>query len=112
MSELEQYAELAKESVDPSNGHFLADRMLKLSAASARMGELLVEAEVILLTAEKRIRESNQAESQAEMAALVRSLTIAEQAHFRRCVEIRRGLDRAFKAVQSALSYLKSEMRM
>ena len=112
MGELDTYAELAKELVDPSNGHFLADRLLKLSAASARMGELLVEAEVALLSAEKRIRESNQADSQAEMAALVRSLTIAEQAHFRRCVEIRRGLDMAFKAAQSSLSYLKSEMRM
>jgi len=112
MNELDTYTELAKEQVDPSNGHSLADRMLKLGAASARMGELLVDAEVALLIAEKRIRESNQADSQAEMAALVRSLTIAEQAHFRRCVEIRRGLDRAFKAAQSALSYLKSEMRM
>lgn len=89
--------------------------MLRVSAAIARVGEIAVHAEAALLYAERRERDaclkSFPDAPENRVAAYAKTLTIDERIGFRETETVLRSLHQRFKAIQSALSYLKTEPR-
>jgi len=88
--------------------------MEKVTRAIVRVGEMQNNAEHSLLLKEKGIREGlDQYEfSEAKVKALVERDTIDEATTVRVLSTLLRGLNARFKSLQSALSYLKQEMRL
>ena len=116
MDELKHYAEIAAASLDSSNGAALAEHLLTLSASIGRVGSILVETEGRLLRAERHHRDealkANGDASEARISAIVKAMTIDERMAFREAETTLHSLHQAFKATQSALSWLKAEARL
>lgn len=111
MTEIERYIALAREEINPSNGAEVVGQMEKVSVASFRVGEMLVDAEHTLLDAQsKRMEGLEQYEfSEAKIKRLVDMDTVKEVTTVKVLKNLLTGLTGRFKALQSALSYLKSE---
>jgi hypothetical protein len=116
MTELETYAEIAKRPANANDPGGLADYMLEVSGAISRMSELTVCAEVAWLRKQaecrKNLIEAEPTASEARIAASVESLSIGERIDFRTAESLLRALNQRFKAVQSALSFRKSERQI
>jgi len=114
VTELEQYAELAKAEVNPSNGSDLVIAMERVSGAIVRVGELLAEAEHRLLVKERDVIEGlDQYDfSQAKVEQIKQMECIDEISAVRYIKNLLRGLNTRHRSLQSALSFLKSELRL
>ena len=114
MSELEQYLSLASAEHDTNNGKDLVLAMEAVSRAIVRVGALLAEAEHTLLLKVRNVREGlvQYEFSEARLREEIRIDTVEEQATVGVLKALLTGLNGRFKSLQSALSYLKSEMRL
>ena len=116
MEPLAPYFDLAKQDCDPSNGHSLNESMLNVSSACARVGEMaaLLKRELTQAEAIERghAREGDPDASEAKIAAHIKYSTIEEQSAFNMAEACHKALLGKFKALQSALSFLKSEHRL
>jgi hypothetical protein len=113
--ELKHYAEIAATELDTSSGGNLAEHLLTLSAAIGRVGSIVVFTEGNLLRAERHHRDealrANGDASEARISAIVKAMTIEERMAFREAETVLHSLHQAFKATQSALSWMKAEAR-
>lgn len=114
--ELSKYATIAAQQFDTSSGGLLAEHLLTLSASIGRVGTLAVEAEGVLLRSERHWRDEalrgTPDASEARIAAYVKAQTIDERMAFREAETVLHSLHQAFKATQSALSWMKAEARI
>ena len=115
--ELIGYVELAQREISATNGNGLADSLLEVSAAVARVGVILVDAEEGLLHVESRKRDMllkmlGTDVSETRLSAEIRRLTIDERIAVKRAETLLVALRGRFRAVQSALRHLDAEIRL
>lgn len=115
--EIAKFYALAAEPLSASDGNGLADSMLKVSAAVARVGEILTDAQEGLLHCEGRHRLEQQSKlgpdvSEARLSAEVARRTITERIVVKRAETLLVALRDRFRAAQSALRHLDAEMRL
>ena len=113
--ELKVYADIAARELNTASGGLLAEHLLTLSAAIGRVGSILVYAEGNYLRAQRHHRDEalrgTPDASEARIAAYVKAQTVDEYLAFREAETVLHSLHQAFKATQSALSYMKAELR-
>ena len=116
MESLAPYYAIANQDVDAGNGHDLNKAMLESAAACGRVNVIRAELEDALLRAEHRQREALRAAdpdvSEARLAASVKYLVLDERKAFQEADNLAKTLHGRFKALQSALSFLRSELSM
>lgn len=114
--ELKQYADIAGLDIPADNGPALAQHLGDLAKASQRVGLLSIQIERALLEAERKHRnECLQLfpdAPQSKIESYVAAMTVEERLAFRESQMALKSLHKSFQATQSALSYLKAEMRM
>ena len=113
---MNEYWEVAKRVANANDPAGLTEYMLELSAAITYVSEQAIALEAALLreSAKRRaeLLTANPKATEARLKAAVEVLTIDERMKFREADSLLRALHQRFKAVQSALSYRKAEMRI
>lgn len=113
--ELQEYSEIAKREANASDPAGLTEYMLEVSTAISRVSEIAIGLEAQYLRKQGEYRKTlisaDPNATEARIKASVESLTIDELIAKREAESVLKALHQRFKAVQSALSFRKMEMR-
>jgi len=116
MTDLSQYAEIAKRQANANDPAGLTEYLLEISGAISSVSELTMGLEAVMLRKEREYRDQVMAAepgaSEARIGAAVQALTVEERIAVKQAESLLKALHLRFKAVQSALSYRKAEMRI